>query len=646
MSANQSRRRIDPGQKPESSTKPRTDNVLPYRGRELDKNSLRLVEIQPTAHESDPLVCTPTEVTFGSRPKFEALSYMWGIEKANDTITPNGHPFEIDAICINQSDVEERSRQVRIMDQIYFRASTVVVWLGSKYADIQIKIKGKLKPEESKKPEEDFPQGSSSTLQEMVRHLRTDPYWDRLWMLQEIGRAKKLRVCFGTESFSWEYFRHLIAKYNNNRTSGPLNLDKILRQEKYSGSHTLKRLLEEHEDAKCSDPRDKVYGLVGLASDAAQFPVDYSKSLYEVWKDTMVFMNEWNLFKDEFKTLKTGNLVKKLLMANLSDPLGQLSKAYEDEVDSTQIIDKLKGPFGFRLQAVSIGCIIHVGPSTNDIVSMPDEATQWHIATQCLYPAVELGSAHAEYDKLLYALLESDESEIEKACFNRPSHVTWLETHNLDKYKRGPETTREYIMRVQKAAFLDTLLPTERIALVIHDWGSALALTGHFVLPVPNWDVFRPTFAENFKAFRDPILGRELLINQNVFIEKVLPLNILRQLSEEEMGQYRRPFLQLELRESLWRFPNEIPIEGYPADVWENVNKYVDWLLHTDSQKLVFWAETAVIITKETVENFVKKLQNTKIVYLGLVSIIFKKVIRTLLAVKLLSGYLVRDKST
>lgn len=128
MSANQSRRRIDPGQNPESSTKPRTDNVLPYRGRELDKNSLRLVEIQPTAHESDPLVCTLTEVTFGSRPKFEALSYMWGIEKANDTLTPNGHPFEvgknlmdallflrshvmfkkacqlfwIDAICINQ----------------------------------------------------------------------------------------------------------------------------------------------------------------------------------------------------------------------------------------------------------------------------------------------------------------------------------------------------------------------------------------------------------------------------------------------------------------------------------------------------------------------------------------------------------------
>ncbi|KAL7894391.1 Alpha/Beta hydrolase protein [Trichoderma sp. SZMC 28014] len=151
-------------------------------------------------------------------------------------------------------------------------------------------------------------------------------------------------------------------------------------------------------------------------------------------------------------------------------------------------------------------------------------------------------------------------------------------------------------------AFLDTLLPTEKVTLVIHDWGSATGFDWarrhedrvpgitffEFVLPVPNWDVFPPIFAESFKAFRDPILGRELLINQNVFIEKVLTLNILRQLSEEEMGQYRRPFLQLESREPLWRFPNKIPIEGYPADVWENVNKYVDWLLHTDIQKLVF----------------------------------------------------------
>ncbi|KAL7782358.1 Alpha/Beta hydrolase protein [Trichoderma afarasin] len=180
-------------------------------------------------------------------------------------------------------------------------------------------------------------------------------------------------------------------------------------------------------------------------------------------------------------------------------------------------------------------------------------------------------------------------------------------------------------------AFLDAVLPTEKVTLVLHDWGSALGFDWarrhqdrviglsffEFVLPAPSWDVFPPAVAENFVPFRDPKLGRELLINQNVFIEKVLPLNVLRKLSEEEMKQYRRPFLQLESREPLWRFPNEIPIEGHPADVWEKVTKYIDWLSHTDIPKLFFWAEPAVVITKDTVENFVKKLHNTKIVHLG-----------------------------
>jgi hypothetical protein len=172
MSANESRRRTDVGPGPVSSTRPKIDNTLPYPGRELDKDSTRLVEIQPAAHESEPVVCTLSEVTFGSRPKFEALSYMWGTESADEPITLNDvplevgrnlldalrflrrqvacgkahQPFWIDAISINQSNVKERNRQLRIMDQIYFRASTVVVWLGSGYTKFQRGIRGDWRP--------------------------------------------------------------------------------------------------------------------------------------------------------------------------------------------------------------------------------------------------------------------------------------------------------------------------------------------------------------------------------------------------------------------------------------------------------------------------------------------------------------------
>ncbi|KAL6893436.1 heterokaryon incompatibility protein domain-containing protein [Trichoderma evansii] len=445
MSANQSRRRIDLDQGPESSTKSKIDNTLPYQKEELDDqnkklddNSVRLVQIQSAANESDPVVCTLIEVPFGSRPKFKALSYMWGTDKENDTITLNGFPFEvrknlldallflrsravsekgcqlfwIDAICINQSDVEERNRQLKIMPQIYFRASTVVVWLGSKYAKFQKEMIQDLEIEEGEKPEKDHPKGSNITQQKMVEELQNDPYWNRLWIRQEIGLAKELQVCFGNRSLPWDNFMLLIAMHNGSGSTGPLMLDKSLRQERYNDSHTLKKLLENHVGAECSDPRDKVYGLVGLASDAAQFPMDYNKSLYDVWEDTMAFMNRWGLFQDESQIVQMGKLLKCHLMANNNDPLSQISKDHEHQANPNPII----GARVFRFRAVLLGCIVCVGPSAREVVSRPDETMAWKTAIQRLFPATELGSAHQEYDRLLRVLLESDESKLRRCA--------------------------------------------------------------------------------------------------------------------------------------------------------------------------------------------------------------------------------------
>lgn len=476
MAANQSRRRTHLGPGPASNIKPTIDNAVLYQGGELVVDSIRLVEIQPAAHESDPMVCTLREVALGSKPKFEALSYMWGTERADEAIALNGVPFEvgknlldallflrgqvasgkacqpfwIDAICINQSDVEERTMQLRIMDQIYFRAGTVVVWLGSRYAEFQRRmVEEDLQPGEGEKEEQGSSQSSDSIQKEMVRCLRTDLCWDRLWILQEIGRATRLRVCFGEDSSSWEHFMHLIAMHNSDGNTGPLRLDRLLRREKYNDSHTLKRLLEDHREAKCSEPRDKVYGLVGLASDAAEFPMDYSKSLYEVWKDTMVFMNEWGLFKEESQILPTGALVKSLLMADHCDPLSQISREHEDRVDSTKLIDDPKSPLVFHLQAVPLGCIICVGPSASDIISRPSETSRWNSAIQRAFPPDEMAAAHRERDRLLHALLESDKSEVEMMCFNRPSTVVWKERNSGDPQR--VLSAQDYIDKVRKA---------------------------------------------------------------------------------------------------------------------------------------------------------------------------------------------------
>jgi hypothetical protein len=78
------------------------------------------------------------------------------------------------------------------------------------------------------------------------------------------------------------------------QSSGPLALDEQLRL-KYKDGHTFASLLQRHKDAQCKNPRDKVYGLVGLAIDSFGFPMDYSRSVYEIWEDNVNFVTSHGL---------------------------------------------------------------------------------------------------------------------------------------------------------------------------------------------------------------------------------------------------------------------------------------------------------------------------------------------------------------
>ena len=307
------------------------------------------------------------------------------------------------------------------MDQIYLRAKTVVVWLGSGDA----KLQGAMGPEPEKGG--DGSQPDNNIQRRMVRELQNDKYWGRLWIIQEIGQAEMLRVCFGNETLPWEAFIQLITLHHGDGNTGPLRLDRLLRKEKYNDSHTLKRLLEDHMQAECLEARDKVYGLVGLALDAAEFPVDYRKSVYEVWKDTMVFMNCWGLFKEESQILVVGALVKSLLMANHGDPLSRIANQQEDKIESTELLDNPNSPLVFHLATIPVGCILCVGPPASDLVADLDVASGWRLAIQHVFSAAEWGSARQESDELLRALLESNDSDVERMCFNRPSSVVWKE---------------------------------------------------------------------------------------------------------------------------------------------------------------------------------------------------------------------------
>ena len=100
-----------------------------------------------------------------------------------------------------------------------------------------------------------------------------------------------------------------------------------------------------------------------------------------------------------------------------------------------------------------------------------------------------------------------------------------------------------------------------------------------------------------FQAFRSPV-GEELVLEKNIFVERVLPGAILRDLSEEEMAVYRAPFIEPgESRRPTLTWPRQIPIAGEPADVVTVVNDYSSWLAGSSLPKLFINAEPGSILT-------------------------------------------------
>jgi len=166
---------------------------------------------------------------------------------------------------------------------------------------------------------------------------------------------------------------------------------------------------------------------------------------------------------------------------------------------------------------------------------------------------------------------------------------------------------------------------------IAHDWGSALAfhlaarkpefVRGlafmEFIWPMPHWEDFHQAGRETFKNFRRPGVGEKIILEGNAFIEQVLPSGIVRKLTEEEMSVYRAPFLTPESRRPTWRFPNELPIAGEPADVVSILEKAHRALAQSSYPKLLFTGTPGVLVSPGFAKSFAKGLKNLKVVELG-----------------------------
>ena len=189
----------------------------------------------------------------------------------------------------------------------------------------------------------------------------------------------------------------------------------------------------------------------------------------------------------------------------------------------------------------------------------------------------------------------------------------------------GPERYTFAEQREHLFAAWAALGVAENVVLVVHDWGGALgfdwanqnrgavqglAFMETIVAPVTGWDDWPEQARAIFQAMRSPA-GEDIVLEKNSFVERILPASIIRDLTAEEMDQYRAPFAEAgEARRPTLTWPRQIPVGGEPAEVAAVVADYAAWLQTTEIPKLFIDADPGSI-TIGGARAFAKSLPNT-----------------------------------
>ncbi|RYN77152.1 hypothetical protein AA0120_g11580 [Alternaria tenuissima] len=305
---------------------------------------IRLISIIPET--TGPIRCNLIHVNLQSNPtpEYRALSYVWGPSSPVQEIQVNGHRFLvrqnlydflnafrerlykfrggngyedevqwlwIDQVCINQALTGERNHQVKMMSDIYRRVTYVYVWLGKSDDSTEATMKA-LKSsyrryhgpgpliKSSKTSSKMSGDGTSVQAEDVIsapalRHFFGNPYWLRLWIVQEIMLARYIRVICGETLLSWEELKRFCSStltnvyYDENDYWDevvPLQV-KWLTDHALSARHySYAELLVTFSASQCENPRDRVFGLQGLIPDAERAEIDYGMSVHQIFPQT------------------------------------------------------------------------------------------------------------------------------------------------------------------------------------------------------------------------------------------------------------------------------------------------------------------------------------------------------------------------
>ena len=206
-------------------------------------------------------------------------------------------PIWIDALCISQTDLQERNAQVQLMGTIYQLAERVVVWLGPNirreprqvaWPELEaLREEALIRPKSRFLPA--YPKPLTSTATDyLLRSWLECAYWHRTWIIQEFLLAKDIRIVHGELEADFALLREMLDNIASQSRSSVVSsrMFRLLRHRQSGTSlRPLLDLLREHISSDSYDPKDKVYALLSLARES--IPIDYGKSANQIFCDVM-----------------------------------------------------------------------------------------------------------------------------------------------------------------------------------------------------------------------------------------------------------------------------------------------------------------------------------------------------------------------
>ena len=307
------------------------------------KRAIRVIRISPDL-EREKLSCDIEHTSTSST--YSALSYTWGsAQGAQEPILINGQSFTvrqnlyaflcharkyyagkplwIDALCINQDDIGEKNRQVKMMSKIYSETKEVLVWLGPRVEYVGHAIRRMQDYETMSDTEMAVSSSKDSDFWKGFKAINKAPYWDRVWVIQEFIQPRNGKIIQGDRSISFETFQNTIRRFNNKiyrlglqywvfgsrrndhfsdyiSNIHPLWQRRLERVKYSSSTHDADAAWALLSGSRfCQDIRDRVYGIMPLATHGGTLDVDYHLNPFEVLLESIWLEHDSDMDRTE-----------------------------------------------------------------------------------------------------------------------------------------------------------------------------------------------------------------------------------------------------------------------------------------------------------------------------------------------------------